>query len=313
MADRIVDLSDEPARVSCSNGSLVLERRDVPEVHVPLRDVAVVVLSHPQISITQPALSALAAAGAMLITCDAARLPVGMQFPLQGNFVQTERMAAQIAASAPMKKRVWRDLVVAKVRSQGAALHSLHGSDGDLFVLANQVRSGDPANIEARAARRYWPLLFADASFRRDQDAADANRFLNYGYAVLRAILTRAICAAGLHPSIGVHHKNRFNAFALADDVIEPFRPMVDLLVVDLVSSIGADAPLDKHAKGAIIGALMGRFPLEGEQRTLFDISGRTAGSLNAIFAGESTKLVLPDFEEIFAMWRDQESTSMKE
>ena len=300
MSERIIDLSDEPARLCVRTGNLVIERRDRPEVFVPLREVGVVVLSNPQISITHAVVSELARAGGILVSCDARRLPVAMLMPLEANYVQTERMGRQIGASLPIKKRLWKDLVAAKVRSQAAALVALHGDDGGLAALAPLVRSGDPSNIEARAASRYWPLVFCSPDYRRDRDAADSNRFLNYGYAVLRAIITRALCAAGLHPSIGIHHKNRYNAFALADDVMEPFRAIVDVQVVELCRTIGADAELDKHVKAEIIGGLMGRFSVAGERRTLFDIAGRTAASINAIFARESDSLALPNFKTLF-------------
>jgi CRISPR-associated protein Cas1 len=185
--------------------------------------------------------------------------------------------------------------VKAKIRAQARVLTELNGHDSGLSELLPKVRSGDPANVEAEASRRYWPALFADPRFRRDRYGDNQNRLLNYGYAVLRAIVARAVCAAGLHPSLGLHHHNRYDAFALADDLMEPFRPMVDRVTAAYCHKYGADALLDKAAKAALIGALMRRLDVGGESRTLFDVAQRTAASLAAVFAGERRTLVLPE------------------
>ena len=155
--------------------------------------------------------------------------------------------------------------------------------------------SGDSENVEAKASKIYWPNIFGDKSFRRDRAADDHNRHLNYGYAVLRAIVARAICAAGLHPSLGVHHHNRYDAFCLADDLMEPFRPLVDKAVAKILTERGANPPMDKEAKAEIIGAIIGRLEIAGEFRTMFDIASKTASSLAAVFAGERNDLLLPE------------------
>jgi len=167
------------------------------------------------------------------------------------------------------------------------------GQDHGLRALAAEVRSGDPENVEARGARLYWPALFGEA-FRRDRDAADLNRHLNYGYAVLRAITARAVCAAGLHPSLGIHHHNRYDAFCLADDVMEPFRPLVDRLVVNLHDRNGPDLPLDRDTKRALLASLLERYEFEDETRSLFDWVNRTASSLAAVICEEAEKVYLP-------------------
>jgi CRISPR-associated protein Cas1 len=160
--------------------------------------------------------------------------------------------------------------------------------------LAATVKSGDPANVEAEASRRYWPALFG-ARFRRNRDAEDENRLLNYGYAVLRAIVARAVCAAGLHPSLGLHHHNRYDSFRLADDLMEPFRPIVDRIVFAYCQEHGAKTPLDKDAKAVIIGSLLGRFTVEGESRTLFDIAARVSARLVEVFAGKTKTFRFPE------------------
>lgn len=267
---------------------------------MPLDDVAVVVASNPQITLTQAVLSGLSAAGAAIISCDERRLPVGMMLPLQGHYSQTERIARQLAAKLPVCKRLWQQVVRSKIEAQAAALRLEIGADGGLPALAKRVRSGDPENVEAQAARRYWLLIFGDRGFRRDREAEDINRVLNYGYAVLRAITARAVCAAGLHPSIGLHHHNRYSQFVLADDLMEPFRVVVDRAAVTIGKTWGPSPELDKSVKAELFAALTARFTYEGEARSLFDILARVAASLVGVFNGERRALALPSFGEFF-------------
>lgn len=211
------------------------------------------------VTCTLPVLDALMRHGAALIVCDGAMHPSGMMLPLAGHFQQTRRMIAQATASLPARKQIWKQIVVAKVRAQAANLVALRGHDGGLGVLAGQVRSGDPKNIEAQAAQRYWPLLFNDPLFRRRFDAPDQNRLLNYGYAVLRAAVGRAIVASGLHPSLGVHHHARENPFCLADDLMEPYRPLIDTEVVEIAGEWGGDVALSGKIKERLVGVMHGR------------------------------------------------------
>ncbi|MBZ0254251.1 MAG: type II CRISPR-associated endonuclease Cas1, partial [Candidatus Methylomirabilis sp.] len=233
--------------------------------------------------------------GGAFVACDEKHLPVGMLLPIDAHFVQAERFARQAEAAFPVKKRLWKQVVQAKIRAQGRLLDALHGKDMGLLPMAGRVRSGDPDNLEAQASRRYWGALFDKPGFRRDRTAEDANRNLNYGYAVLRAIVARAVCAAGLHPSLGLHHHNRYDAFCLADDLMEPFRPVVDGAVVRWVRERGEGAPFDREAKARLLEALTGRFEAEGEARTLFDLAARAASSLAGVFLGERADLALPE------------------
>jgi CRISPR-associated protein Cas1 len=293
--DRIADLSEEPAWLNVDNDCLVISRDGQPKITTPLVEVAVLVVAHPQVVMTQAVLAGLAEQGGMMVICDAKRMPAAMLMPLAGHFVQGERFALQAKASLPTRKRLWQSLVKAKIRAQARVLADVRGDDAGLPQLALRVRSGDPSNVEAEASRRYWPALFADPHFRRDRYGGGPNALLNYGYAVLRAIVARAICAAGLHPSLGLQHHNRYDAFRLADDLMEPFRPIVDRAVVIHCARRESLVSLDKEAKAALIGALMGRFPAGKDRRTLFDIAGRTAASLVAVFAGERRTLALPE------------------
>ena len=262
---------------------------------MPLPEIAALVVAHPRVTFTQSVVSGLAEAGGILVTCDARFIPAAMLLPLQAHFIQTERLAQQVEASKPTCKRLWQQIVRAKITAQGRTLKALHGDDAGLPALLRRVRSGDPANVEAQASRRYWRALFADDKFRRNPDSDDQNRHLNYGYAVLRAVVARALCAAGLHPSIGLHHHNRYNPFCLADDLMEPWRPVVDGVVARWVREHGTKAPLDRDAKSALIETITGRYRVGGEARTLFDVLSRTAASLVAVFAGGRRDLVLPE------------------
>jgi CRISP-associated protein Cas1 len=294
MINRIIDFSEAPARLRVRYAQLIVQRADHPEVSLPLSDLAVVIVAHPQVTFTQAVLSGLAAAGGVFVTCDGQNMPVGMLLPLAAHHTQAERFAAQARAGLPMRKRLWRQIVRAKIEAQAALLVELAGDDHGVGVLAGHVRSGDPSNVEARAARRYWPRVFADPAFRRDRQKDDQNILLNYGYAVLRAIIARAVCAAGLHPSLGIHHHNRYNAFCLADDLMEPFRPTVDRAVVKYVRTHDEFDTLEATAKEAIISGLTGRYVVDGQQRTLFDTAARTASSLAEVFMGNDEEMELP-------------------
>ena len=295
MTDRIIDFSEAPARLRVRYDQLVVGTPERSDVSIPLADLAVVVVSHPQVTYTQAVLSGLAEAGGSFVACNRRRLPVGMFLPLVAHHGQSARFAAQAAAPLPVKKRLWKQVVKAKIEAQAAALEEVHGTDHGLRALVPLVRSGDPKNVEARAARRYWPRLFADLKFRRDPDNQDQNLLLNYGYAVLRAIVARAICGAGLHPSLGIHHHNRYDTFCLADDLMEPFRPRVDRAVLEYVTTHDALYGIEAAAKQSIIGELTERYVVDGSQRTIFDTAAQLASSLALVFLGEADKLQLPD------------------
>ncbi|MCX7703767.1 MAG: type II CRISPR-associated endonuclease Cas1 [Planctomycetota bacterium] len=296
MTEHIIDLSEEAVHLSFRNSLLVIRRNEEEEVTLPLAELAVLLVSNPQVTYTHSVLAGVASAGAVLIVCNEKHLPSAMMLPLSANFLQTERFAQQASAPLPLKKRLWQQIVRAKVRSQANLLKKLYSDDGGLSALIPLVKSGDKTNIEARASRKYWAMIFQDSEFQRDYDSVEGqNVFLNYGYAVLRAIIARAICAAGLHPSLGLHHHNRYNPFCLADDIMEPFRPIVDEIVVQLVQEGKADCPLNREIKSALIQPLLRRFTIEGEQRSLFDIAFRTVTSLVKAFAGETDKLVFPE------------------
>ncbi|MCL2660426.1 MAG: type II CRISPR-associated endonuclease Cas1, partial [Acidobacteriaceae bacterium] len=231
MIDRVIEIAN-PARLSVRDAQLVIERPRDEQLSLPfttpVSEIAVLLLAHPQVTLSQAVLSRIAEAGGSVVTIDRNFLPVSMQLPVQAHFLQTERFAKQMQLSLPSRKRLWQQIVRAKICAQGELLKELYGNDSGLVAMSAQVRTGDAGNLEAQAARRYWPLVFGDLKFKRGAEGPDQNRLLDYGYIVLRAAVARALCAAGLHPSIGLRHKNRYDAFCLAADVMEPFRPAVD-------------------------------------------------------------------------------------
>jgi len=264
------------------------------EITMPLTDIAALIVSHPQATYTHAVLPGLAAAGAIFVVCNEKHLPAAMLLPLVSHSTQTERFAAQAQLSLPARKRLWQQIVRAKLQAQARLLEERNGKDWGLVRLASEVRSGDPENLEGQAARIYWQRLFEGEDFHRDPEGEGVNACLNYGYAVLRAAVARAICGAGLHPSLGLHHHNRYDPFCLADDLMEPFRPVVDRLVAKLRDEHGSDVPLEKETKKAILEGLLGRFVAYEESRTLFDWVSRTASSLAAVTEGRDEKLEIP-------------------
>lgn len=243
-----------PAYLSLRNGQLVIklpevERNDsLPEaikrqadVTRPIEDIGVVVLDHKQITITSGTLEALLENNCAVITCDSKSMPVGLMLPLCGNTTQNERFRKQLEASLPLKKQMWQQTIQTKIRNQAQILAQCTGEETKcMFVWANNVRSGDPDNLEARAAAYYWKTLFADVEdFTRDRDGLPPNNLLNYGYAILRAVVARGLVSSGLLPTLGIHHHNRYNAYCLADDIMEPYRPYVDRLVYSLFKEKG--------------------------------------------------------------------------
>ena len=195
----------------------------------------------------------------------------------------------------PLRKRLWKNIVQAKIRAQGTLLKELQGNDGGLIPMSARVQSGDKGNLESIAARRYWPMIFGNPKFRRGGIGPDQNRHLDYGYTVLRALTARALCAAGLHPSIGIRHQNRYDAFCLAADLMEPFRPVVDRRVFEWIQENDPEGPLDRNARGWLLGILTERYLTEGEERTLPDLLARSADGLARAICGEEARFTLPD------------------
>lgn len=295
MERRIIDLSEEAASLSVRYNQLVIKRAD-KETTVPLEEVGVMVVSHPAVHYTHAVLNGLCALGGTFILCDEKRLPAAMLLPLNAHYTQTERLAVQIQTPLPVKKRLWAQIVKAKIAAQARLLKKIRGSDCGLFTISRKILSGDTANNEARASRIYWPALLGPDFRRIPGDEESPNCLLNYGYALVRAVVARSICAVGLHPSLGLHHHNRYDAFCLADDLMEPFRMLVDEAVYDIIEKRGPKPPLDKESKALLIGGSVARrLTLDKESRPFFDIATRMASSLVSVLAGNRKKLLIPE------------------
>lgn len=292
--NRLIDISESAARISIRRRQLLIEHGD-EESTLPLDEISAVSISNPAVTITQPALTALAESCVPLIVCDSRHTPSGLMLPVVGHTTQTEKFAAQASASLPTKKRLWQSVVKGKIEAQAKVLKQLRGDDFGLGKLAGKVKSGDENNIEGYAARLYWPEVFDDPSFTRDRDLPDQNRFLNYGYAVLRAITGRAICSVGLHPSLGLHHHNRYDSFCLASDLMEPFRPIIDRAVALLVDEFGPKSEFTTEVKTKLLDSLTGRVKMKGELRTIFESTTRLASSLANVFMGTAKSLIIPE------------------
>ncbi len=291
---RVLDLAESQARLRVKNRQLVIERGE-RTCSIPLDETAIVVVSQGQVTFSNAVLVGIAKSGGVFVTCDSSHQPVAMLMPVAGHHLQVERFRTQFDVQLPVKKRIWQQVVRAKISHQAAALQCLHGDSFGLDKLVPLVKSGDPQNVEARAARRYWPLLFSDKEFRRNRDLPGLNAILNYGYAVLRAIVARAICSCGLHPAIGIHHHNRYGMFPLADDLMEPFRPLVDLEVAANLTHLAEQGDLTPPIKKAILEILLGKFNCDGANRSLFDICNRMATSLFDVYTGSKKKILVPE------------------
>src|ERR1044071_4788630 len=290
MTNRVLDITEERVRLSIRAGLLVVEFGGLERDAIPCAELASVVIGHRQVTLTQSVLTELAKAGVLLVTCDEKFAPAAMVLPLDAHHAQAGRFRRQATLPLPRKKRIWQSIVQAKVRAQASVLEAVFGSDEGLRSLIPRVASGDSGNVEARAARHYWLRLFEEGTFRRHNEDDPRNHLLNYGYAVLRSLTARALCGAGLHPTFSVFHTNVHNPFGLADDFMEPFRPIVDLTVRQL-----GEVQLGRESKAKLISALLRRYIADEEDRYFPDILSRVGASFAGLVMNEGKKLWLPE------------------
>lgn len=293
-----------PAYLSVKNSQLVVKftnqetQQEVVRT-VPIEDIGVVVLEDRQITITNAALDALLQNNCAVITCDEKHMPAGMLLPLKGNTIQSERFANQIDASLPLKKQLWQQTIQAKIRNQASVLKRLSGVEvGCMLAWANDVKSGDSDNLEGRSAAYYWKNIFPNLPrFTRDREGEMPNNLLNYGYAIVRAVIARALVASGLLPTLGIHHHNRYNAYCLADDIMEPYRPYVDEFVINIMRS-GIDyGELTTDLKKQLLGLPVTEVVIGGQRSPLMVAASQTTSSLCKCYSGELRKLVYPTME----------------
>ena len=297
-----------PAYLSLKDCQMVVRmpeivKADLPELFdtkttktIPIEDIGVVVLDNRQITVTHGLMEALLDNNCALITCDSSRLPVGLMLPLCGHTTQNERFRYQLDASLPLKKQLWQQTIQAKIKNQAKNLQNQGVGAGNMLVWAEKVRSGDTDNLEARAAAYYWKNVFSFLEkFYRDRNGTPPNNLLNYGYAILRAVVARGLVSSGLLPTLGIHHHNRYNAYCLADDIMEPYRPYVDELVYGIVNSGLGYEVLSKEIKARLLTIPTLEVNISGKRSPLMVAVGQTTASLYKCFSGELRKISYPE------------------
>ncbi len=303
MIKRIIEISQAKTYLSIRYGQLLIKRDGEQISQIPCEDIGVLLVDHSGVTYTHSVFTELLRCGAAVVLCGGNHHPAGMLLPIESNSVQTERFRQQIEAKEPVKKRLWKQIVKAKIKHQAKVV----GKDSDVYralmALRDRVRSGDPDNIEAQASRKFWPTYLQDVvstsspqvQFRRNIDGAPPNNMLNYGYMVMRAAVARALCSAGLLPSLGIHHRNRYNAFCLADDLLEPFRGFVESKVREVYSNIGPVDELEQSTKAKLLEILYEEVNIAGFKGPLMVGLHRTMASLQRCFVGEHKKIDLPE------------------
>ncbi len=298
MIKRIIEISQAKTHLAIRYGQLII-KKDGDEVStIPCEDIGVLIVDHQGTSYTHCVFTELLQCGAAVVLCGGDHHPAGMLLPIESNSMQTERFRRQIEAKESVKKRLWKQIIRAKIKHQA----KLIGRDSDVYkslmALRDRVRSGDPENIEAQASKKFWPAYLQDIQdidFHRNIDGLPPNNMLNYGYMVMRAAVARALCSAGLLPSLGIHHRNRYNAFCLADDILEPFRGFVEAKVRDVCREIGVPDNLDQTVKAKLLEVLYESVNIGGFNGPLMVGLHRTMASLQRCFAGEQKELDLPE------------------
>lgn len=300
-----------PAYLSLRNSQLVLKFpgaansptlpeviKKQAEITVPIEDIGIVVLDNKQITITQGLMEKLLENNCAVITCNNSHLPVGLLLPLEGNTTQSERFRCQIESSLPLKKQLWQQTVRQKILNQAAVLEKYSNEDHKCMrIWANEVRSGDADNTEARAAAYYWKNTFKGRidGFVRDREGVAPNNFLNYGYAILRAVIARSLVASGLLPTLGIHHHNRYNAYCLADDIMEPYRPYVDDFVLEYFFGNPQKTEIDTDCKAEFLKIPTIDVTIDGKRSPLMIAATTTTSSLYKCFSGELRKISYPE------------------
>jgi CRISPR-associated protein Cas1 len=264
---------------------------------VPIEDIGVVILDNQQVTISHALIGALLENNAAVITCGQNHMPLGLIWPLESNQVQTERFRAQIGASEPLKKQLWQQTISAKILNQAKILSWRKKPNDNMKRWAKDVRSGDPDNYEGRAAAYYWKTVFPmELEFIRDRYGEPPNNLLNYGYAVLRAVVARSLAGSGLLPTLGIHHSNKYNAYCLADDIMEPYRPYVDRLVITFIDDGEDFTELTPSIKKELLTIPVIDVFIDGEKSPLMIAAQKTTSSLAKCFLGEIRKIIYPEF-----------------
>lgn len=283
-----------PAYLKLKQNQLVVQEPETKTVKgtVPIEDIAILMMDHPQITISHQLMQRMMGNTVAVISCDAHHLPNGLMLPIDGHSELTERWKHQINASVPLKKQLWKQTVLSKISNQKALLQKYNVPYEQMDVYASSVNSGDEKNMEGKAAAHYWKHILTDFTRHRFGDAP--NNFLNFGYAVLRSIVARAVVSSGMLGAIGIFHRNKYNPFCLADDIMEPYRPFVDQLVLEWLENHPEAEELNKEVKAHILTIATQDVFMEGVTRPLFVAVTTTTASLYKCFAGEKRTISYP-------------------
>lgn len=278
------------------NEQLVIEMHDSGETKsIPIEDIGLLILDHQQITITHALIAKLLEKNTALVTCNSTHHPTGLLLNLDGNSLQSQKFKAQLEASVPLKKQLWQQTVVAKIINQAALLSKQQKKSQLLLNYAADVKSGDSENHEAKAAAHYWKNLFRpELEFRRDRYGMPPNNFLNYGYAILRALVARSLVGSGLLPTLGIHHQNQYNAYCLADDIMEPYRPFVDMLVCRMINLEDPKFEIDTAAKKELLSLPAMDVIIDEQKSPLMNAVQKTTASLSRCYEGKSRKMLYP-------------------
>ena len=292
------------ARLSCRQRQLIIRTDnhttgEQSEQSRPIEDIGVVIIESEQVTISSALIAELLEHKVALIICDRKHMPSGLMLPLEGHTLQSERFDAQISASLPLRKQLWQQTIAMKIRNQASVLKNVNNTEiGNMLAWASQVRSGDPDNFEGRAAAYYWKNLFKEyPDFLRRQNGDAPNALLDYGYAILRAVIARSLVASGLIPTLGIHHSNKYNAYCLADDIMEPYRPYVDLLVINIMRIHKLSPEISNETKKLLLTIPVIDVKMGKLSRPLMVAASMTTASLAKCYLGEIRKLVYPEIE----------------
>ena len=272
------------------------EKENKPATSVPIEDIGILILDSPHITLSNALIAELNQNNVAMLSCDAQHLPYGLMLPMFSHHAFTEKMYQQLESSQPLKKNLWQQTIVAKISNQAAFLRQHGIDDRKMQYYLGLVRSGDPQNVEGRAAAYYWEQLFmSHKNFTRSRDGEMPNPMLNYGYAILLAIVARAIVASGMIPAVGIHHRNKYNPWCLASDIMEPYRPYVDRLVIQVASEISDCEELTPDIKRKLLQIPVIDIVIDGSNSPLMVGVQRTTASLSACFEGSARRIIYPE------------------
>lgn len=267
------------------------------DAFVPIEDIGIMIIDNPQITITSALIMSLNENNSAVICCDSSHMPLGVMLPMFSHTVFSEKLHSQLQASIPLKKNLWKQTITAKIRNQAALLRKEGIDAKKMDFYLKKITSGDASNVEGRAAAYYWDNLFGSEIFRRHRFGEPPNNLLNYGYAILRAIVSRSIIASGLLPSLGIHHRNKYNPFCLSDDLMEPFRPYVDAVVLDIVRETPDQKEMTTDLKKKLLQIPVVDIVIEDKSSPLMVGIQRTTASLASCYEGETRKILYPVME----------------